>query len=111
MICSLPARSRNGEQQQQHTEGECKSSQGNSRVRTNHRYTVKPVIRVLLIKSGGREGRDCEGLSERNMAGGREWGGVSAHAYRVLIDTPRMYIEYVASLSMRTDYIRTKTLE
>lgn len=42
------------------------------------RYTLKPVLRVLLIKSGGREGRDCAGLSERNMAGGREWGGVSA---------------------------------
>lgn len=91
MIGSLPARSRNGKQQ--HPEGECKQSQDNSCARKNHRYTMKPTIRVLLIKSGGREGRDCAGLSERNMAGEREWGGVSAHAYWVLRATPRMCID------------------
>lgn len=88
-----------------------------NKVKTTHvrerttRYTLKPALRVLLIKSGGREGRDVQAYLKETWQ--EEGNGVVCLplAYKVLIAKPRMCRDYKARLSMRIDYIGRKALE
>lgn len=63
------------------------------------------------FKSGGRESRGAQAcLEERSGTGVSAFKSSPAHAYRGYTATPRMCIDYTATLCMHIVYIGRKAL-
>lgn len=77
------------------------------------RYTTKPTLRVLLVKSGEREEGVCADPCGRNVVERESGAGVSPFRSRsarvyvwAWVATPCMLIDYVAMTPMHRDCIR-----